>query len=90
MEREADSNISSQRTMNKYDNRYVHAKLLQLCPTIGTLWIVGHQVPLSMLLSRQEYWHGLPFLPPGDLPTHRSNLNLSLLHLLHCKQILYH
>ena len=33
MEREADSNISSQRTMNKYDNRYVHAKLLQLCST---------------------------------------------------------
>ena len=34
MEREADSNISSQRTMNKYDNRYVHAKLLQLCSTL--------------------------------------------------------
>ena len=33
-----------------------------------TLWTVAHQVPLSMGFSRQEYWNGLPFLPPGDLP----------------------
>ena len=26
------------------------------------------QAPLSMGLSRQDYWSGLPFLPPGDLP----------------------
>ena len=26
------------------------------------------QSPLSMGLSRQEYWSGLPFPPPGDLP----------------------
>ena len=26
------------------------------------------QAPLSMELSRQEYWNGLPFLPPGNLP----------------------
>ena len=26
------------------------------------------QVPLSMGLSRQEYWSGLPCPPPGDLP----------------------
>ena len=29
---------------------------------------VAHQAPLSMGFSRQEYWSGLPFLPPGDLP----------------------
>ena len=29
---------------------------------------VARQVPLSMGFSRQEYWSGLPFLPPGDLP----------------------
>jgi len=29
---------------------------------------VAHQDPLSMLFSRQEYWSGLPFPPPGDLP----------------------
>ena len=28
----------------------------------------AHQVPLSMELFRQEYWSGLPFPPPGDLP----------------------
>ena len=28
----------------------------------------AHQAPLSMELSRQEYWSGLPFPPPGDLP----------------------
>ena len=28
---------------------------------------VAHQAPLSMGLSRQEYWSGLPFPPPGDL-----------------------
>ena len=33
-----------------------------------TLWTVAHQVPLSMGLSEKEYWSGLPFPPPGDLP----------------------
>ena len=31
-------------------------------------WTVAHQTPLSMGFSRQEYWCGLPFPPPGDLP----------------------
>ena len=34
----------------------------------ATLWTVAHQDPLSMGFSRQEYWSGLPCLPPGDLP----------------------
>ena len=29
---------------------------------------VARQVPLSMGFSRQEYWSGLPYPPPGDLP----------------------
>ena len=33
----------------------------------GTPWTVAHQAPLSMGLSRQEYWSGLPCPPPGDL-----------------------
>ena len=33
-----------------------------------TLWTVAHQTPLSMGFSRQEYWSGLPFPSPGDLP----------------------
>ena len=31
------------------------------------LWTVALQAPLSMGFSRQEYWSGLPFPPPGDL-----------------------
>ena len=29
---------------------------------------VPQQAPLSMGFHRQEYWSGLPFCPPGDLP----------------------
>ena len=36
--------------------------------TLVTPWTVAHQAPLSMEFSRQEYWSGLPFPPPGDLP----------------------
>ena len=31
-------------------------------------WTIAHQAPLSMKFSRQEYWSGLPFPSPGDLP----------------------
>ena len=31
-------------------------------------WTVAHQATLSMEFPRQEYWSGLPFSPPGDLP----------------------
>ena len=34
-------------------------------------WTVAHQAPLSMGFSRQEYWSGLPFPSPGDLPNPR-------------------
>ena len=34
----------------------------------GTPWTMAHQVPLSMGFPRQEYWSGLPFPTPGDLP----------------------
>ena len=33
-----------------------------------TPWTVAHQAPLSMGFSKQEYWSGLPFPSPGDLP----------------------
>ena len=35
---------------------------------IATPWTVVPQAPLSMGFSRQEYWSGLPFPSPGDLP----------------------
>ena len=34
----------------------------------ATLWTVAHQAPLSREFPRQEYWSGLPFPSPGDLP----------------------
>ena len=33
-----------------------------------TLWTLACQAPLFMGFSWQEYWCGLPFPPPGDLP----------------------
>ena len=38
------------------------------CSTLWTPWTVACQAPLSMGFSRQEYWSGLPFPSPGDLP----------------------
>ena len=37
----------------------------------ATPWTITQQAPLSMGFSRQEYWSGLPFPPPGDLPNPR-------------------
>ena len=34
----------------------------------ATPWTVAHQAPLSMGFPRQEYWSGLPFPTPEDLP----------------------
>ena len=39
-----------------------------LCLTLETPWTVACQAPLSMGFSRQEYWNGLPFPSPVDLP----------------------
>ena len=38
------------------------------CPTLFDPWTVAHQAPPSMGFFRQEYWSGLPFPSPGDLP----------------------
>ena len=38
------------------------------CPTLAAPWTVAPQAPLSMGFSRKEYWSGLPFPSPEDLP----------------------
>ena len=43
-------------------------KLLSRVRLFVTPWTVAHQAPLSVGFSRQEYWSGLPFPSPGDLP----------------------
>ena len=49
---------------------------------------VAHQTLLSMDFSRQEYWNGLLFPLPGDLPD--LGIEFTFLCLLHCMQILHH
>ena len=43
-------------------------KLLSHVQLFATPWTIAYQAPLSMEFSRQEYWNGLPFPSPGDLP----------------------
>ena len=49
-----------------------------------TPWTVAYRASPSMEFSRQEYWSGLPFTPPGDLPNPGIEPGL-----LHCRQTLY-
>ena len=52
----------------------VKVKVAQLCPAFCyPMDYIVHQAPLSMEFSRQAYWSGLTFLPPGDLPTQGFN-----------------
>ena len=41
------------------------------CSTFATSWTVALQASLSIGCPRQEYWSGLPFPSPGDLPDPR-------------------
>ena len=43
-------------------------KLLSHVQLFAIPWTAAYQVPPSMEFSRQEYWSGLPFPSPGDLP----------------------
>ena len=43
-------------------SRFIHVQLFVIP------WTVAHQAHPSMGFSRQEYWNGLPFPSPGDLP----------------------
>ena len=46
----------------------VKVKLLNHVRLFATLWTVACQASPSMGFCMQEYWSGLPFPPPGDLP----------------------
>ena len=48
--------------------RIVVVKSLSPVQLFEIPWTVAHQAPPSMGFSRQEYWSGLPFPSPGDLP----------------------
>ena len=51
----------------------------QLGPTLGTPRAAAHQAPLSMGFPRQDYWSGLTFPSPGDLPDPGTELASSAL-----------
>ena len=52
---------------------------------LGFPWSIAHQIRLSMGFIRQEYWSGLPFPSPGNLPDPGIEPQS-----LNCGQILYH
>ena len=51
-----------------FRGKKVKVKSLSHVQLFVTPWTVAHQAPPSMGFSRQEYWSGLPFPSPGDLP----------------------
>ena len=63
-----------------------HFSLVQL---LATLWTLARQAPLSMEYSRQEYWNGLPFPPPEDLPDPGVQPTLFFVSRIG-RQVLYH
>jgi len=52
-------------------HNWVKVKLLSRVRLFATLWTVAYQAFPSMGFSRQEYWSGLPFPSPGNLPDPR-------------------
>ena len=57
--------------LNPYISSYLkwsEVKSLSRVSLFATLWTGAYQAPPSMGFSRQEYWSGLPFPSPGDLP----------------------
>ena len=55
----------------KWTESQVVVELLCCIQIFATPWTVAHQAPLPMGFPRQEYWSGLPFPFPGDLPDPR-------------------
>ena len=54
--------------LNMMSIKKVKVKSLSCVWLFATPWTVAYQAPPSMGFSRQEYWSGLPFPSPGDLP----------------------
>ena len=51
-----------------FDLEVKRSKVAQSCLTLVTPWTVAYGTPPSMGFSRKEYWSGLPFPFPEDLP----------------------
>ena len=55
-------------TINSKVAVFVKVKSLSRVRLFATRWTVAYQAPPCMGFSRQEYWSGVPFPSPGDLP----------------------
>ena len=56
-------------SLEKAEESESESEVAQLCPTFcDPVDCIAHQAPPSMGFSRQEYWSGLPFPSPEDLP----------------------
>ena len=66
--------LSERSCMNQQRSCLLHLRLMHLCSVtqscsaLQSTVSTAHQAPLSMGFPRQEYWCGLPFPSPGDLP----------------------
>ena len=68
--------------------RLCHCVCVLSCSVVSDSLRLHNQAPLSMELSRQDYWSGCHFLLQEIFAT--QGLNPHLLHLLHCRCSLYH
>ena len=75
----------SNRLLQDINVVYIHTHCMHACSVVFDSvipWIVAHQAPLFMEFSRQEYWSGLSFSSPGDLPNqgteHASSVSPTL------------
>ena len=64
-----------------YNVNFVALQLLSHSQLFVTPWTVARQAPMSMEFSRQDYWIGLPFPTPRDLPN--QGIESMSFHLLH-------
>ena len=60
--------LLGRKVMTNLEVKWSEVKLLSHVRLFATPWTVAYQAPQSMGFSRQEYWSGLPFPSPGDLP----------------------
>ena len=62
-----EESLPSWQDLSKGDSE-VYSERCSVLSDSDTLWTVACQAPLSMGFCRQEYWSGLPFPSPGELP----------------------
>ena len=61
-----ESSGKKSRPCTEMSSNYSQTQSLSCIQLVCNPWTVAHQFLLSMGLSRQEYWSGLPCPPPGD------------------------